>query len=207
MYPAAAAVQHNARTRSEPPSTRATVVPPDPPRRRVAKTQVWTECFYRVLWYPGQHKYGAEYSLSSSSKGRRLLLLDVRSCSPHRNVRAQGGPARPTMPKPEFSRPRSRKFGIVVRVKGTNSLFSELQISLCSSTCCGRLYELRLRAGARACIRSLLKYSSFSSPTLMDVNATAEAAAAAASPSDPYPKKWSRSRGLRAARCSRTPSR
>ena len=203
MYPAAAAVQHNARTLSEPPSTRATVVPPGPPSRQNTSMD-------RVLWYPGQHKYGAEYSLSSSSKGRRLLLLDVRSCSPHRNVR--GGPPRrnPNFPEaPRGSRRNSESCRArVVRVIAC----SELQISLCSSTCCGRLYELRLRAGARACtfdpwLNTSIKYSSFSSPTLMGVNATAEAAAAAASPSDPYPKKWSRSRGLRAARCSRTPSR
>jgi len=149
MYPAAAAVQHNARTRSEPPSTRATVVPPGPPSRQNTSMD-------RVLCYPGQHKYGAEYSLSSSSKGRRLLLLDVRSCSPHRNVR--GGPPRrnpnrifprptpPTTPRGEPDEIRNRVV-LVVRVIAC----SELQISLCSSTCCGRLYELRLRAGARAC--------------------------------------------------------
>jgi hypothetical protein len=156
MYPAAAAVQHNARTLSEPPSTRATVVPPGPPSRQNTSMD-------RVLWYPGQHKYGAEYSLSSSSKGRRLLLLDVRSCSPHRNVR--GGPprrnpnfpeaasrahARPATPTAHGDRGADEirnRVVLVVRVIAC----SELQISLCSSTCCGRLYELRLRAGARAC--------------------------------------------------------
>jgi len=151
MYPAAAAVQHNARTLSEPPSTRATVVPPGPPSRQNTSMD-------RVLWYPGQHKYGAEYSLSSSSKGRRLLLLDVRSCSPHRNVR--GGPPRrnpifprgtPTDGAAEPFQPTRNSESCRARGKG-NSLFWVINLSLCSSTCCGRLYELRLwEPRARAC--------------------------------------------------------